>query len=141
MVSGSCLCGQLHYELDETRAGPAVHCHCRDCQRVTGSGKATVVLVPEEAIDLQGSYKLYDSRGTDGSHVHRGFCPECGGQMLTFVDEIPGAVFVKAGTLDESAWLTVDANCWTGSASPWAPVSDDLPGFHANPDLQGQPGT
>jgi len=135
MVSGSCLCGSLRFELDESRAGPAMHCHCRDCQRVTGSGKATIVLMPEDAIDLRGEYRLYSSRGTDGSHVHRGFCPTCGSQMLTFVDELPGAVFVKAGTMDETDWIEIAVNCWTGSARHWSPVDKQAPGFPANPQL------
>ncbi len=135
MISGRCLCKQLHYELDETQAGPALHCHCRDCQRVTGSGKATVVMVPQDAIDLRGHYRLYSSRGSDGSHVNRGFCPDCGSQMLTFVDELPGLVFVKAGTLDDSSWLRVDSNCWIDSASDWSPVDVTLPGFSQNPEF------
>lgn len=135
MVSGSCLCGALSYQLDESRAGPAMHCHCRDCQRVTGSGKATIVLVPQDAIDIRGEYRLYSSVGTDGSHVHRGFCGTCGSQMLTFVDEMPGSLFVKAGTMDDTSWIEIVANCWTGSARHWSPSDDTVRGFRANPDL------
>lgn len=133
MITGSCLCGQLNYSLDETKAGVGFHCHCRDCQKVTGSGKATVVHVPEEALSLNGNYTLYEKRGTDGSHVQRGFCPTCGGQMLTYVREVPGFVFVKAGTMDDTSWVEIAANCWTHSASPWSPADQTITGFPANP--------
>lgn len=133
MITGSCLCGQLHYELDKTQAGAAFDCHCRDCQKVTGSGKATVVHLPEAALKLTGEHKIYEKKGTDGSTVRRGFCPSCGSQMLTFIAEIPGFVFVKAGTMDDSSWISVQAACWTASASHWSPVNPSIPGFLGNP--------
>ncbi|MGB2270972.1 MAG: GFA family protein, partial [Candidatus Micropelagos thuwalensis] len=54
MITGSCLCGQLSYELDETKTEAQLHCHCRDCQKVTGSGKATIVMLPRENLKLSG---------------------------------------------------------------------------------------
>ncbi|MEL0162990.1 MAG: hypothetical protein VW842_08950, partial [Halieaceae bacterium] len=44
MQKGHCLCGNVQYEFDETQVGFGLHCHCKDCQRVTGSGKATVIM-------------------------------------------------------------------------------------------------
>ena len=44
MASGGCLCGDVTYEYDQEKSTAALHCHCRDCQKVTGSGKATIVL-------------------------------------------------------------------------------------------------
>jgi hypothetical protein len=134
MITGSCLCGQLHYELDETQAGEALNCHCTDCRKVTGSGKATVVTIPLDAIELHGEYKTYEKLGTDGSHVGRGFCPDCGSQMLTFVKELDGFVFVKAGTMDDSEWVKPVANCWVPSSCSWSPADETLTGFAANPD-------
>jgi len=135
MTTGSCLCGDLHYTCDETQAVTALHCHCRDCQRVTGSGKATVAMFPENAVQVEGTIKKFQSLGTDGSHVARGFCPRCGSQLFTFVEEIPGMVFIKAGSLDDSHWLSVDLNCWESSASPWLPPDASVPGVAKNPAL------
>ncbi len=135
MAHGSCLCGDISYDYDEQAAGASVHCHCRDCQRVTGSGKATVVLFPESAVTISGDYKRFSNIGSDGSHVNRGFCPNCGSQMFTFVDEIPGNVFIKAGTMDDSTWLEVAMNCWESTANPWSPPNSALPGVERNPEL------
>ena len=84
MQNGRCLCGKVQYEFDETQVGFGLHCHCKDCQRVTGSGKATVILFPLDAVKIEGEYKTYASLGFEGSHVNRGFCPNCGSQMFTF---------------------------------------------------------
>src|SRR6056300_637762 len=100
MSHGSCLCGAIKFEFDENAVTTAFHCHCKDCQRVTGSGKATVAMFPETAVKIVGEIKTYSNLGTDGSHVKRGFCPNCGSQMFTFVEEIPDHVFIKAGTMD-----------------------------------------
>lgn len=138
MTTGGCLCGVIRYEVDQTRAGLGLHCHCKDCQRVTGSGKATVVMFANEDIKIDGKVKIYASRGTDGSHVNRGFCPTCGSQLFTFVDEIPNQTFVKAGTLDNSEWVTVGMTCWTDSASTWSRPELETMNFSGNPSLEGE---
>ncbi|MDP4744884.1 MAG: GFA family protein [Porticoccaceae bacterium] len=119
MDQGGCLCGAIRYQYDPTHAEVAIHCHCKDCQRVTGSGKATVVMFPESAVTIDGVYKTYANIGTDKSHVNRGFCPNCGSQMFTFVQEIPDKLFIKAGTFDASDWVKVTLNCWASSAAHW----------------------
>ena len=133
MQKGHCLCEQVQYEFDETQVGFGLHCHCKDCQRVTGSGKATVILFPLNAVNIKGEYKTYASRGSEGSHVNRGFCPNCGSQMFTFVDEIPGMVFIKAGGMEDTSWLSVETTCWTDTARDWSPADTDTMCFELNP--------
>ena len=133
MQRGRCLCGRVHYVFDETNMGGALHCHCRDCQLVTGSGKATVVMFPVDAVTIEGEYKIYASRGIAGSHVNRGFCPNCGSQMFTFVDELPGQVFIKAGGMEDTSWLSVDTTCWTSTARDWLPADTRTACFEINP--------
>ncbi len=134
-TDGGCLCGAIRYRCDEEQVITAMHCHCKDCQRVTGSGKATVVMFPDSAVAISGDFSTFDSLGTNGSHVRRGFCPTCGSQMFTFIEEVPGHVFIKAGSMDESDWLKVDLNCWESSAHSWLPPDSSLPGVAKNPEL------
>ena len=75
MQRGHCLCGDVQYEFDETQVGFGLHCHCKDCQRVTGSGKATVILFPLDAVSISGVYKSFGSLCFEGSNVNLGFCP------------------------------------------------------------------
>lgn len=42
---GSCLCGQYSYEFVREKALSARHCHCRDCQKSTGSGSDHVAMM------------------------------------------------------------------------------------------------
>jgi len=96
---GGCLCGKVEYEFDSSKVISAHHCHCKDCQKSTGSGKATIVMIPEEDLNLSGNLKFYTVTGTAGSHISRGFCEECGSPVISFVEENPGIKFIKAGTL------------------------------------------
>lgn len=133
MGKGSCLCGDISYRYEASQSATALHCHCRDCQKVTGSGKATIVMFPEDAVAIEGTFKQYSCLGSDGSHVNRGFCPRCGSQMFTHVDEIPGMLFIKAGTMEDSSWVQVALNCWESTASVWSPADDGVPGVAKNP--------
>ena len=135
MTTGSCLCGDIQYECDQAQSTAALHCHCKDCQKVTGSGKATIVMFPESAVSISGDFQQFGVVGSDGSHVNRGFCPRCGSQMFTHIDEMPGLIFIKAGTMDDSSWVEVSLNCWESTASPWSPADGNLPGSERNPDL------
>ena len=132
-ASGSCLCKRFAYQFDKSSVVSAHHCHCSDCQKMTGSGKATIIMVPREALSTQGEMKTYTVTGTDGSHVSRGFCPECGSQVLSHVEEMPTLIFVKAGSLDESSWVEINSSFWSESAQHWSPVDASVPSFDRNP--------
>ncbi|MEP5766088.1 MAG: GFA family protein [Halieaceae bacterium] len=130
---GACLCGDFRYEFDREQVISAHHCHCKDCQAMTGSGKATIVMVPTDTLQTEGELKTYTVTGTDGSHVTRGFCPNCGSQLISYVEEMPVIRFVKAGTLEDSSWVTIDSSFWSCTAEPWSPVDAGCPAFEKNP--------
>lgn len=134
-VIGGCLCGNFSYEFDRDQVISAHHCHCKDCQRMTGSGKATIVMVPTEALKTQGEIKTFTVTGTDGAHVTRGFCPTCGSQLISHVEEMPAMRLVKAGTMEDSSWVTIDSSFWSCSAEPWSPVDPGCHAFEKNPQM------
>lgn len=134
-ATGCCLCGAFSYDFDRDTVISAHHCHCKDCQKMTGSGKATIIMVPTGNLHTSGELKTYTVVGTDGSHVTRGFCPECGSQVISYVEEMPDIRFVKAGTLEDSSWVTVNSSFWSRSAEDWSPVDERVPAFEANPEM------
>ena len=64
-ISGGCACGAIHYECN---ADPVVmlNCHCRDCQRASGSAYAAVVVVPKNAVQMRGEPRYYKVVGKAG---------------------------------------------------------------------------
>ncbi|MEM9744216.1 MAG: GFA family protein [Pseudomonadota bacterium] len=131
--TGGCLCGAYRYAFDRQAVLSAAHCHCTDCQRVTGSGKATIVFLPTAALEAKGTLKSYTVVGSDGSHVERLFCDTCGSPVLSRVIEQPDLIFVKAGSLDDSSWVNPAMSFWARSALPWDAVADGVPAVPGNP--------
>ena len=133
--TGRCQCGEITYSLKKDRVISGHHCHCKDCQRTTGSGKATILFIAKKYVDLNGELKYFESKGSSGSHVRRGFCPNCGSGVLSYSKELPRILFVKAGTLDDSTWVKIDSNFFTKSANAWDSVDESIKCFDGNPGL------
>ena len=129
METGSCLCGTVHYNFDRASIISIGHCHCYDCQKASGSGKATVIFLPTDQLVIIGAFKTYTVVGKQGRHVRRGFCAECGSPFLTEIEEQPELCAIKAGSLDDSSWVQPDTNYWISTAQPWAPVDSSLKSF------------
>jgi hypothetical protein len=57
-MTGRCLCGQVRYS---ATAEPAivVVCHCKNCQKSTGTAFSVLVGVPKSAISIEGPVKRY----------------------------------------------------------------------------------
>lgn len=133
--TGGCLCGEVSYEINPADVVSTHHCHCKDCQKSTGSGKATIIIMPAEQLDIKGNLKFFTVTGSAGSHISRGFCPSCGSQVVSFVEENPAIKFLKAGSLDDSSWLEVHSSFWSSTANPWSPLDESIDSVTHNPDL------
>ena len=132
---GGCLCGQIRYEFSGEPIA-AVHCHCMDCQKATGSGFATVFGLALEDVSITGADALntYTVSADSGQSVTREFCTSCGSQLFTQAENNPGFLWIKAGSLDDSSWLEPTDSCWTGSARSWAPADGSLTHHIGNPE-------
>jgi len=53
MMTGGCLCGAVRYEA-QGKALWAVHCHCRDCQRASGTGHVPSMGMPKSLFKVTG---------------------------------------------------------------------------------------
>ena len=68
-------------------------------------------------------------------HINRGFCEKCGSGILSFAKELDRVIFIKAGTLDDSSWVSIDSNYFTESADDWNKPDDNIKSFNQNPNL------
>jgi len=96
-------------------------CHCRHCQRSTGTAFSVVLIVPDLDLHVTGPLFTVGDRGDSGKPVHRRFCGTCGAPVRTDVEAMPGTVFVKAGTLDDTSVLQPSMQIYCGRAMPCAP--------------------
>ena len=101
-LTGQCLCGAVAYDT----GGPPLRvmvCHCRFCQKATGSAFMVDVLVDRAAFRVShGSPRSWDHRSEgSGETVTGHFCEVCGTRLFLTFGRMPHLVGVYAGTLDD----------------------------------------
>jgi len=120
-ITGSCLCGSITYRVDAEPIVQAV-CHCADCQRQVGGPFSVIVGVPRDALTVAGdTISSFSTVGEDhGQETERSFCSRCGAPVFSISQAMPQMAFIKAGSLDDAAWLEPSVEVWTDSAQPWS---------------------
>jgi hypothetical protein len=123
-LTGGCACGSIKYETD---ADPAVmlNCHCRDCQRASGSAYAAIMVFPKPAVRLSGEPRYHRIVGNGGKAVERGFCPNCGSQVTMKLERLPDVLGVQAASLDDPSRYNPAMDIFTDSAQPWDHMQPD----------------
>ena len=127
--SGGCACGAIRYEAS---AAPLamVNCHCRDCQRAGGSAYSPTVVVGAAAFRITSGEPRHHTVAADSGHtVRRAFCAECGAPLFATTSAHPGAVALRAGSLDDPGWFRPTADVWTAGAQPWDVMDPARPKF------------
>ena len=81
-INGGCLCGAVRYTAEADPTSATV-CHCRDCQKFTGSAFAALVRVTKEALTIEGTLKTFTSIGGSGNPICTFFCATCGFLVAT----------------------------------------------------------
>jgi len=119
LLEGGCACGAARYKLTSTPL--IVHaCHCRDCQRLSGSAFATNIWIEGKFVEAGpaalGSFRL---AGGSGQPHDVFFCERCGTTVWSRYHPVPWALFVRAGTLDGPDAVMPDLHIFTRSKLPW----------------------
>jgi len=135
-LEGGCACGRVRYRL--TSAPMFVHCcHCRDCQRQTGSAFALNALIETDRIERLSGEAQPVAMPTDSGRphdIHR--CPVCQTALWSDYGRRPALRFVRAGTLDDPARLKPDVHIYIRSKLPWVELPRDVPAFEEYYDLK-----
>jgi hypothetical protein len=136
VLEGGCSCGAVRYRLKT--APMFVHCcHCRDCQRQTGSAFVLNALIETDRIEqLSGSLEQV-SMPTDSGRPHIIYrCPVCQIALWSDYGGRPGLRFVRVGTLDDASALPPDVHIFTRSKLPWVGLPKEVPAFEVYYDLK-----
>jgi len=127
-MKGSCRCGAVTYAANAEPVFVGV-CHCRNCQKETGSAFSVVVGLPAPSLSVSGTTKQYDSIGDTGKATHRTFCPECGSTMTHWADMMEGVTMINAGSLDDPSWVKPAMEIYCESAQPWVAMKGGMQKF------------
>jgi hypothetical protein len=134
--TGGCACGAIRYEVT---AEPIMtnDCHCRQCQKDSGTGHGSYLAFPRKAATLQGEARSFDFTGDQGMVKSRAFCQTCGTPVYMLFPGMPDIFVVRAGTLDEPERYRPQMVLWAEAAQDWDRMDPALPAFARMPPAAG----
>ena len=125
---GGCTCRFVRYRM--TSAPLFVHCcHCRWCQRETGSAFALNAMIEADRVQmLAGRVELVATPSNSGKGQKIARCPVCRVAVWSHYAGAGDAVcFVRVGTLDEPDRLPPDIHIFTATKQPWVVLPSGVP--------------
>lgn len=127
-LSGSCLCGDVAFAIDEAPT-KVVNCHCTRCQRSRGTAHATNVFVRQENLRwLRGADRLATYKLPEAQLFTTTFCSRCGSLLPSLFEGIK-RYNVPVGSLDQPLDARPALHIHVGTRAPWFDITDLLPQF------------
>ena len=128
-LTGCCSCGRVTYQISQELLF-TLACHCRDCQRSTGSAFVIHLVVAERDFEISGttSLSILPTGSGGGREVH--FCSECGTSIWCryFYHKV-AVIAVRGGTLDDTNVVRPQAHIFTRSKLSWVELPKDVPAY------------
>ncbi|HEU4616534.1 MAG TPA: GFA family protein [Gammaproteobacteria bacterium] len=129
---GGCACRYVRSRM--TSKPLFVHCcHCRWCQRETGSAFVLNALIEADRVELlEGEVDLVMTPSNSGKGQKIARCPKCRIALWSNYGGAGDSVrFVRVGTLDDPDSFPPDIHVYTASKQPWVVLP---PGARAVPE-------
>jgi hypothetical protein len=118
-MEASCQCGRLTATVADGAEAVTAMCHCRDCQRRSGSPFGTIAYFPKEAVTISGSPHEF-TRPTDGGNSFTtGFCPGCGSTVYAKASRMPQITGVPVGAFADPSFPMPVCSVYEQSKHDW----------------------
>lgn len=128
-LHGSCLCGEVAYEIDGELTD-LVHCHCSMCRKMHGAAFGTYGSVARTAFRfVRGEDRVVSYRSS--GPITRTFCGRCG-STLQFIRDGRPTISLAVGTLDDDPRKRATRHIWTRDKAPWWHIDDSLPRYEGS---------
>jgi len=136
VTEGSCLCGDVAYEI---RGEPMrmINCHCERCRLGRSAAHATNVFYKVDAFRFtRGASGVREYKVPDAKFHTVAFCSRCGSKVPRISTE-RGIVVAPAGSLDTDPGIRPMAHIFVANKAPWFDITDTLPQFAQMPPAPG----
>ena len=129
-LEGGCACGAVRYRM--TSRPLFVHCcHCRWCQRETGSAFVLNAMIEADRVQVlkgQPQAVMTPSNSGKGQKITR--CPDCKVALWSNYARAGDALhFLRVGTLDDPDRVPPDIHIFTDSKQPWLILPEGTPAY------------
>jgi len=129
-IFGHCLCGNSLFQCFQPPIMSG-HCHCRDCQRWTGSSFAALVIFKKPSVKiLKDSFQTFVHQGGSRKSVFRKFCVECGSSVFTEYEVTPELIAIMGGTLNDYDLFPPEWDIYVRSKQAWIELSPQTKTFN-----------
>ena len=129
MVTGTCLCAAVAFEISE-RTTAIELCHCNRCKKAFGTAFAATLYAGREAFRwLRGEELVvhYDAPLRQGPPAYRhSFCRTCGSPLPIVREGLP-VVEIPAGLIDGDPGCRPQYHQFTKQKALWFEITDRLP--------------
>ena len=115
-----CRCGAVELECEGEPVRISV-CHCRNCQRRSGSAFSAQVRFPDDRLRISGETRAWTTVGDSGNSATFNFCPSCGTETHYVIDALPGLTAVPMGIFDTPDFAP-EFSVWESRKHPWVTV-------------------
>lgn len=125
-MEGGCTCGQVRYRL--TGSPLIVHaCHCRWCQRETGTAHALNALYEADRVaHIAAEPEMVATPSASGKGQQIARCPKCKVAIWSNYPQAGPAIrFIRVGTLSDPDLCPPDIHIYTASKQPWVVLPPD----------------
>jgi len=136
-MEGGCTCRAVRYRM--TTPPIFVHCcHCRWCQRETGTAFALNALIEADRVEiLQGEPEVVNTPSLSGRGQRVTRCPACRIALWSNYGGGGDKVrIVRVGTLDDPDRCPPDIHIFTMSKQPWVVIPEGMTTVHEYYDME-----
>ena len=129
--SGGCVCGANRFKASGEPLRVTI-CHCKWCQRRTGTAFGVEVVYNSDQVNLTGDEMRQYRHVSDesGRWLDLQFCGKCGGNLGFTLEAAPGIRTLPAGAFDDPAWINADhykfRHVFTRSRRVWSELSSNV---------------
>lgn len=123
--TASCACGQLRL----TAAGEPLRvsiCHCRQCQRRTGSPFGQQARFPKNAVEVHGRSRRFTRTADSGNEIVFYFCPDCGSTVYYEMQAVAGVYGIPVGCFADPSFPAPRVSVYEARKHGWVRLPPDI---------------
>jgi hypothetical protein len=120
---GGCLCGAVRFRTEGEPVNVRI-CHCRNCQKATGSPFFARALFDQGALTIEGDTARYAS----SELLDRVFCTTCGTRLFAW-RKVGTMAGVALAAFDDRNAFVPTAHMWVSEKMDWVKLDDGLPQY------------
>ena len=113
-----CSCGALKVICDGEPELISL-CHCKACQRRTGTPFGIAAFFPQSSVSVAGKHKSYKRTSDTGYQVTFNFCGNCGSTVFWNTARMPEYVAIATGAFGDASFPKPSKEVHTECRHDW----------------------